>query len=355
MSIEFFGMSFTDFGDMFVSIIIPVIYGVIIILPVFYVYRSLTLRRAFTGDGRRLWKLKVNLIGKYMIMGNLSVHDEFNQTDALQTIKQDPRLEPVAKVLDEIIGLKQIYAYYLKVIDNTEAFDIKGNSKRTIILSTEKLESENISWISQKGERNWINFGEKEFTRQVDCYTGSQYFEIENEDENYDDYYIIEPIPLDPDSSKGTRHEIKINRLEGGKQIAKSVSFMTTLAESLSENKIKDEAIANFEKIIEKKDQELFNKNARINRLRHLLNQKVYVGYGKAQIPLIKGVEWGWMLAFWIAGAGGFLISNEMPQLTRTIPPIGFAIIGLMVVAGLRTMKNKQKEIDETIEAEEIA
>lgn len=351
---EILGGSPSELVGFLTAIAIPAVFVISGIIIGFFVYRSVRDKFDYVGIGQRLGRYKIEVMGKYPLEGNLSVHDSWGARPAIENF-EDPKIKDATEKVFEMIEQGKLFAYYLKITDDSDVWDKfrKSNAKNTIVISTGKLESDEYSWVDQKGERTITSVFQKEYPRRIVAYHTSERFEITNEDGNLDEYWIVNPIPKAKRNSviiggmNMDESNIIINVIEDARGISTVGSFMASLNESLSKKKSYELHIDHYNKILEDKDNELMKKNSKIQKLKYDLTQKPYIVYGTETKPIPPKSELIWMFIFWIAGLSGYAIIPEIPQLAGKIDPLLASVAGVIVCLVVKSLLTKKKPIDE--------
>jgi hypothetical protein len=351
---ETFGSSVSE-GFAGVAVwLIPLIALILVGIIGYIAVRILKIRFDYAGDGQRFGKFKIFVMGKYRIEGNLSKNEDFLNDDDLDELSKHKDIELVPEKIKQLIKDGKLFVYDFRITDTSEAFDLTGSYKSSKIISPNKLESEDFSWVDQKGERTLTSVFLKEYPRNVVAYHTSEHFEVLNPDRNLDDYWVLDPVSMkenikfgfESDSKLGNVHEIKIDHLEGGKNLSTASSMIETLSESFRQIRISREQVENMQDLVEQKDKELSKKNIHINKLRHMMNQKVLIGFPDAPKQEQKELGWGWIIAGFFLGAVGIMIVPEVPALSGKVPDWFGAVIALVVLVAVKHLAEKKKDSD---------
>ena len=258
----------------------------------------------------------------------------------------------VPEKIKEMVKAEKLFVYDFRITDTSEAFDLTGSYKSSRIISSNKLESDEISWTDQKGERSLTSIFVKEYPRNVVAHHKSEHHEVLNPDRNFDDYWVIAPIPMIDakkfgDGYLSNSYEIKVENIEGGKNLSTASSMIETLSESFRQIRTSREQVENMQDLVERKDKELAKQNIHINKLRHMMNQKVLVGFPEKAKQDERGTEWGWIIAGFFLGAVGIIVVPEIPMLAGKVPDWFGAVITIVILIAIRHMSEKQKLKDE--------
>ncbi len=183
--------------------------------------------------------------------------------------------------------------------------------------------------------------------------------EIRNVDGSLIDVWVLIPIPKDialeikePLSEDGTKMVLK--EIKSGKEFATAVDFMPVLSETYRQIAISQKEADNLRDLLHKKDQEISSKNLVINKARHLLNQKIFVGYGKPQTPLERSLDIGWLIASIMLGGFGYALPEMFPQLAGRVSPWVGVMLMMGLIVGIRLMSKKKVTPEEQIEKEAV-
>lgn len=331
--------------------LIPLIAVILIGIIAYIVVRILKIRFDYAGDGQRFGKFKIHVMGLYRIEGNLSKRDIFKKEDLVELAKHK-EIELVPDQINKLLKSGKLHLYDFRITDTSEAFDLTGSYKSSMILSANKLESDDFSWVDQKGERSLTSIFLKEYPRNLIAYHTSEHYEVLNPDRNYDDYWLLDPVPLkenekiDYISGSGKAYEVKIDHLEGGKNLSTASSMIETLSESFRQIRISREQVENMQDLVEHKDKELSKKNIHINKLRHMMNQKVLIGFPDAPKQEHKELGLGWIVAGFFLGAIGIMIVPEIPALSGKVPDWFGAVIAFVVLIAVKHITEKKKDSD---------
>lgn len=345
----------TELSSILVGLALPLLLVTIAGIVGFFIYRAIRDKFDYIGVGARLGNFKIDIMGKYPLEGNLSANDDWGIAPDLTNFENQNIRDAVMKVF-EMIRSGQLYAYYLKITDDTDMWDKfrKSDTKKTVLISTGKLESDDFSWLDQKGVRTITSVFQKEYPRRVVAYHTSQRLEITNEDGDLDEYWIINPIPKSSlntvDPITGSSMAINVNQVADAKGIATVGSFMASLNEALSKKKQYELHIDHYNKIIEDKDTELMKRNSKIQKLRYDLTQKPYIIYGTDQKRLPPKSELVWLFIFWLAGMAGYAVIPEIPQLAGKVDPLLASVAGVIIALVARSLLQKKDKYDESDE-----
>jgi len=340
-----------------IAYIYPILILAGIVAVIFIAIRILKNYSMYAGVGERLGKYKIMMMGMFPMTGNLSVNDSFFQSDLVDRLKEVSEITTGMEEIERLTNEKQLYAYDFKVTDHDEALDLKGNWKKSIIISPVPIQSDNYSWVNMKGEFSIVASGFKEYPRIVLSWIKNKHYEIRNVDGSLIDIWVLVPIPKDiaieikePLSENGTKMVLK--EIKSGKEFATAVDFMPVLSETYRQIAISQKESDNLRDLLHKKDQELASKNIVINKARHLLNQKIFVGYGKPQTPLERGLDIGWLIASVVLGGFGYALPEMFPTLTGRISPWVGVILMMGLVIGIRILAEKKKSPEQQLEKE---
>ena len=331
--------------------LIPLIAVILVGIIGYIGLRILKIRFDYAGDGQRFGKFKIHVMGLYRIEGNLSKRDIFKKED-LDELAKHKDIDLVPDQINKLLKAEKLFLYDFRITDTSEAFDLTGSYKSSMILSASRLESDDYSWVDQKGERTLTSVFLKEYPRNLIAYHTSEHYDVVNPDRNYDDYWLLDPVPLKENekldfiSGNGKTYEVKIEHLEGGKNLSTASSMIETLSESFRQIRISREQVENMQDLVEQKDKELSKKNIHINKLRHMMNQKVLIGFPDAPKQEHKELGWGWIIAGFFLGAVGIMIVPEVPALSGKVPDWFGAVIALVVLVAVKHIAEKKKDSD---------
>jgi len=298
---------FKPTDDAFTQSTLEVVLWIIVIVSVitggtalFIVARWI--KRKIDYEGEEIGLFDIMIMGKYVLQGNLSINDSFD-IENLEVLAEEAQrekkenktgkssLEIIPQVIMQMMKEGKVFIYYYKVTDDSEILD-KLNS-RTRIISSGQLESNEFSWLEQRGKRSIRSVLRKEKRRQVVVYHSAKRYEIMNEDENYDDWWIVSPIPkveaeqhfgFNSKAVGGMEHHLFLNLIQGGKNLASIASYISSLTDAITKAEFYKQQYKNFQEIHKKVVQEKIALNGEINRLKMLLSQKKYVDYGKEEL-----------------------------------------------------------------------
>lgn len=351
---ETFGSSVSE-GFAGVAVwLIPLIAVILVGIIVYIGIRILKIRFDYAGQGQRFGKFKIHVMGKYRIEGNLSKNEDFLKSEDLAELSKHKGIELVPAKIKEMVRSEKLFVYDFRITDTSEAFDLTGSYKSSKIISANRLESEEFSWVDQKGERSLTSVFLKEYPKNVIAYHTSEHFEVLNPDRNLDDYWLLDPVPMkenqkfgfESDTKLGNIYEVKIEHLEGGKNLSTASSMIETLSESFRQIRISREQVENMQDLVEHKDKELATKNIIINKLRHHLNQKVLIGHPEPTKEEPKDMGWGWVIGGFFMGAVGVIIVPEIPALSGKVPDWFGAVIALVALVAVKHITEKKKATD---------
>lgn len=185
---------------------------------------------------------------------------------------------------------------------------------------------------------------------------------ILDEDGNEEDWFVISPIPEVEAESEIVKfnsqsitdtpvHYIEISKIEGFKALTEFGSFAPTLAESIQKFlQVKSER-DRFAQMYQEKVEELEDKNLQVNKLTHMLTQKIYVGKEQEETGFKSRMTFGWILA---SGFVCFLMLKILPEFITSIDLVVVQLMGVGIGLGLvgflyKYYEDKNKTVEEKI------
>ena len=118
----------------------------------------------FEGSGEPLGHINIDIMGKYMLSGNLARWEEVDD-EQLELLKGEAPLVAVPDVLRQMYKEKNLFIYTMKSPDDTDILDKFG--KKTYIISSGDIWSEKYSWESQKGKLHYVLYLSEKGKRTV--------------------------------------------------------------------------------------------------------------------------------------------------------------------------------------------
>src|SRR3990167_1876408 len=337
-----------------------IVFGVIIaafVIVGIIGYRGLMTWRAF-GNALPLGRYRIiNMGDRKILTGYLSKLDVFEDRDDLDDFTEIDELMPLGEKIIKLGEKELLNFYYFNIFDWGNA--IRGRAKRVIVMSNQKLEQDNISWIDETGSRTWRSILNKEYIRNVVGYENSKYYEIKNPDKNIDGYYALAVIPRVGLGKKGIimsnigtpeSESIMISPsiIENSKDVAQAASFLELVVEGQRKIKVATLHTTRLQDIVAKEHQINLALKMKVNKLRRLLIQQIIIGYAKAQSPLQQVNSMVWIMGGGIAVLFGCLVVPDMDGVRETNIPnwlVGGAAL-LVVIIVKYIVDQKAKPID---------
>ncbi len=293
----------------------------------------------------------------YAMKGNLSINEVFFNSELLEQLKD---VRTISAGIDEIIKKvknHELYAYDFRATDSDEAFDLRGGGRNVLIVSPAKIHDDKYAYQSKKSEWNITSPVLKEKTMNVDCWVTSEHHEVTNPDGNEIDVYVISPIPKqlgyiikDP-FDQTEKYPIVIKKLESSKELSIAALYIPTLSETYRQIEVNQKENNTLRELLHKKDNDLSDKNTKLNLARELLNQKILVGYGKPQTPFEKGLDLVWVVGGVFAGAFGYGMPELIPQLAGKVTPwMGAGAMMVLMIAVRHISEKRRPPLDKVKE-----
>ena len=341
----------------FLGGLIPTIYTLVIIigvlLAVFKILRYAKSKTDFQGTGERIGEFWINIHGYARLKGNLSRDETFLRRDDLDELAKSETLKIIPEKIRELIEKDIIHVYDYKVTENSEPPDVKGQVKRTKLIVSDDLTR--VATQDRKGTRSIDSIWQKKYPKSVNV-VGEKIL-LKNEDGNIDEYWIVAVEPI-PKGFKEYRKEFgfpvgsiesmqfvqEVKFLKGGEELTVAVSYMKTVTEAEKQIRIYKEEKQQMQLQLDRSKDENAALNARVNRLKHMLTQKVFVKFGIPETPIRRITEWGWIIGSIFGGAFGFGVIPEIPSLEDFPPWGGVALVVVIVIVAKDYHNKKMRE-----------
>jgi len=310
-------------------------------------------KRAFAGEGDQLGKYDIVIQAGDHLVGNLSRYEMPFLPQTTEYIEQIPYMKKVSKHLEDLVLDGSLFAYEMRLTDDTIA-DLKGKSKDVLIISSDDLESSRCSWMAKDysrftGERSKVVFS----------YVTSRKHDVITPDNNVQDVYVISPIPM---YSKETekpfgfsevsflekQHTIIIKKLAQTKDLAKAVMMMEEVTIAEQKLDLKDERIEELKDMSDQWQEDLMTHRRREDVGQGRLNEQPLMGTTQKAILPERGDPWGWFILFAVSPIAAYLI---VPEFAQTIPGWLGSIFGLGFMIGFRYLFARRQKAEELREA----
>ncbi len=328
----------------------------------FFILRWLLLKFSYD-EGEIIAPYRIIWQGKYAsIEGNLSVNESFDE-EVMTQLERHSDMKYASQIIRNEIRNKNLFVYNFRVTDEGNVVD--SFSKKSRIISPVDMTQPKYTWLDSQGKRNLGSVIRREKRRNIMVFHTSRKVTILDEDGNEEDWFILSPIPKTEEQSEIIKfnsqsitptpvHYIEITKIEGFKALTEFGSFAPTLAESIQKFlQVKSER-DRFAQMYAEKVQELEDKNLKVNKLTHMLTQKIYVGKEQEDTGFKSRMTMGWILA---SGFVCFLMLKILPEFITTIDlvvvqlmgvGIGLALVGFLY----KYYEEKSKSVDEKLAEE---
>ncbi len=289
-------------------------------------------------EGRPICKMRITIMKKYTLEGNLSENDSFDD-EKLSQFREQKDLKVITGILENLIKNNELYLYNFKVTDDTEATD--DFPDKTRIISPVKIESPEYSWESQKGKRLFEKFFLVSEKRQ-NCvfYSTTQRLTIYDEDGHEEDWWVASPMPMVEAKQYITMknapfpdapiHAINITRMEALREVTEFASASTTIAKGINYNKHLIHERDDYLELYEKSLKENETINMEKNMLEEELAQKKYIDTGREDKKLtLHDFTWA-IVGAMCGGFGAVMLPQAFPAYNPTLTSFGGIALGLL-------------------------
>ncbi len=308
----------------------------------------------FEGSGEPIGRIKIEIMGRYSLEGNLAEWQMIDD-DQLELLKQDETLKVVPDVIKQMYNEKQLFIYTMKSPDDSDILDKLGN--RIYIISSGDLKSPIYAYESQRGKFTFRSLLSKEKTKTVIAYSSAKKVQVLNEDRNLDDYWIISPIPMVANQEMigfngkvidGMTHHIEIKEIHNAKALASALNFIPFVTDALSKNDYLKKELEETKAHLETRTSDLTTSNMKLQKKKRQLGQKPYVVRGKVESTLKEKQNILMMVVSVVLGA---LTVMFVPSFFKNMELQSSQFLGMVlaiaVIGGIAYMQSKAKPIDD--------
>jgi len=289
-------------------------------------------------EGTPICKMRITIMKKYTLEGNLSENDSFDD-EKLSQFREQKDLKVITGIVENLIKNGELYLYNFKVTDDTEATD--DFPDKTRIFSPVKIETPEYSWQSQKGKRMFEKFFLVSEKRQ-NCvfYSTTQRLTIYDEDGHEEDWWIASPMPMvegkkyvtlrDNPFPDAPVHAINITKMEALRAVAEYASASTTIAKALGYNKHIIRERDDYHELYDKSLEENETVNMEKNQLEEELAQKKYIDTGREDRKLALH-DFTWAIVGAVCGGfGAVMLPEAFPTYNPMLTAFGGIALGLL-------------------------
>ncbi len=322
----------------------------------FFILRWLLLKFSYD-EGEIIAPYRIIWQGKFAsIEGNLSVNESFDE-EVMTQLERHSEMKFASEIIKNEIRNKNLFVYNFRVTDEGNVVD--SFTKKSRIISPVDMTLPKYTWLDSLGKRNLGSVIRREKRRNIMVFHTSRKITILDEDGNEEDWFVLSPIPMTDVQSEVIKfnsqsitdlpvHYVEITKIEGFKALTEFGSFAPTLAESIQKFlQVKSER-DRFSQLYADKVIELEDKNLQVNKLTHMLTQKIYVGKEQEDTGFKSKMSFGWILA---SGFVCFLFMKILPEFITTIDLVVVQLMGVGIgLALVGFMYKYQEEKDKSVE-----
>jgi len=289
-------------------------------------------------EGVPICKMRVTIMKRYTLEGNLSENDSFDE-DRLIQFKEQKELKVISGIIEHLIKIGQLYIYNFKVTDDTEATDDFPDKVR--IISPVKIESPEFSWSSQKGKRMFEKFFLVSEKRQ-NCvfYSTTQKLTVYDRYGKEELWWVASPMPMvegkkyitmkDAPFPDAPIHAINITKMEALRAVAEFASVSTELEKALRYNKHVIKERDDWMNLHEKALELVQKTNMEKNQLEEELAQRKYIDTGREEKSLSLH-DFTWAIVGGVCcGFGAVMLPQVFPLQNPMLTSFGGIALGLL-------------------------
>lgn len=332
-----------------------IFYFIAIIIGAFIAVRAMRRYSQYAGKGTPHGPFAVNIMGEGEIHINLSKNDWFEEEHFNKIKKMEKEYQISFQEFKEEVQNGTIYIYDAKVTDHSKTWSLKEMRDMTIITNG-KLQDDDFSIISKQGRFSLTSSILKEYPRTATAYPKpwSRNYTMNDPFGKKRDIWYLALIPNRPRKMvspiTGETYEITIPVVGDTESKASNAINLPTLIKLQEENEIKEQELTNYRKLLEKAQQRASTLNILLNKARHLLTQKIFVGYGRPLTPLQKASEIAWIVGAFFGGAYSY---GEIPKYFPTLPaPVIAGAVFFIIIALREFVKKKSETVDDALAKE---
>lgn len=330
----------------------------LIIFLIIHGIRAMKRYGQYAGNGTPLGPFTIMPMDGTHVTGNVSKDDFFAEEmfEKLKSVEEKFNISFAdfkKLILDKVINI-----YDFKITDHSKAWQLTNVSDMKLVVLG-KMESDNFSWRDAKGRFSITGAGFKEFPRNVVGWKGSRIHKILDPWNKEIDVMYLELIPREEavkilsDMGK-TEISLHIEHHPQSEKLAIAVEYLPVIVNMYKQFEIDSNELRLTKEALVKEQQAHATTNAKLNKARHLLTEKIFVGIGKAITPYQKGIEWGFIVgSYWL----GWIVIKQLlptldnqqnyPQPPATIYDALIPIGAFVIIVAVRIMMEKRKPLDQ--------
>lgn len=337
-----------------------IFYYIGIIIGIFIVVRAIRRYSLFAGKGTPFGPFAVNYMGEGEVHINLSKNEWFDEDHFNKIKKVEKDYQMSFQEFKQLVNSEQISIYDARITEHSATWNIITTEIYDVVIITNgKLETDEFSKISKTGRFSFAGGAFfKEHPRLATAYPNpwSRQYSMNNPFGKKVHVWYLALVPYKPKKMispiTGEIYEITVPVVGETENIAKTAIHLPTLVKLQEENEIKEQDLTNYRKLLEKAQQRAQTLNILLNKARHLLTQKIFVGFGRPMTPLQKASEIAWIVGAFFGGAYSY---GEIPKSFPSIPPALMAGAVFFIIIALREIIKKQNQTAEDAMAKEVS